>query len=134
MTTWYRIQDADRDPADLLKPGNQVSRTWNPQQVTCSCQGLNPDCGRCTGSGWYTEPPRRGVSGCRSLSELCEYAEDAAMDLRDTVIVELEGNLSGDEDQDPGCHLICPSAVVSVTPVTEAEELRDQLAWDEANR
>lgn len=137
MMTWYRIQDADRDPRALLDPANWISSTWNPEQKNCQCQGWD-ECEQCGGNGYYTEAPRRGVSVCRSLGELREYAEAAAMDLRDTVIIELDGEVSEHEDHDSGhgygVDLIYPSAVVSVTPVAEVGEFAEQLAWDEANR
>jgi hypothetical protein len=137
--TWYRIQDAARDPQALLDPARWVSSTWQPREATCpACHGYGPGwdegCDTCQARGTVTEGPRRGVSVCRTVRELAAYAEGARMDLRGCVMIELEGSASDDEDHDPGAELVFPARVVSVVPVCEVPELAGQLAWDRASR
>ncbi|WP_341719915.1 hypothetical protein QQG74_09515 [Micromonospora sp. FIMYZ51] len=102
MGTYFRVQTADRNPADLLDPGYQFSHAYNGN----------------------TTLTREGVSVCTTLEELAEYLESGlagALTVRDGgwVIVELEA------DEIPDAHpvdaeyeqLVRPTAIVSVTPV-----------------
>lgn len=102
MVTWYRLQDADRDPRELLDPAHQWSCDWG-------------------GSG----DPRRGVSVCGTEDMLARYFAahaDAGFDpefLATLVLVEVEGDLSDEDDQDAdqGAYVVIPTRVVSVGPV-----------------
>jgi hypothetical protein len=97
--TYYRIQPADRDTADLLDEA-----TWQ------SCNWSDP---------WAE--PRYGVSVCGSLDDLVDYFRAASGYVDDTmVVVELLGDLSDEDDEDAhvGALLVCPSRIVSVEPVT----------------
>ena len=133
--TWYRIQDASRDPQQLLVPATWVSTTWNPTRTECpDCRGHG--CERCDWDGDIEEQPRRGVSACRTLAELAAYMEDAWGDVRGTVVIELDGDVSGDDDFDGrhGALLVLPEQIISVTPVADVPELAEVLARDEAQR
>ena len=135
MTSFYRIQDQDRDPQALLDPANWVSITWTETRIICAdCDGAG--CPRCDFDGEISEQPRRGVSASRSLHELASYMEQAWGDVRGTVIIEMEGDVSGDDDFDAkaGALLVLPSRIISVTPVAGVTELAAVLARDEAAR
>jgi hypothetical protein len=145
MSTWYRIQDADRDPRALLAPANWVSTPWQPAVVTCpGCNGTGQNwddgemlpCEQCDGDGQGEDAPRRGVSACRSLHELAKYMDQSWGDCRGTVVIEMDGGVSGDEDFDAaaGALLVLPSEILSVTPVADVPELAEVLARDEAVR
>ena len=112
--SFYRIQDADRDAADLLDVDNHWSHNWS-------------------GTG----DPRHGVSVCGAESLLIGYFARRAADgigydadfLADMVIVELDGSLSDEQDDDAveGAELIIPTRVISVRPLT-ADEIAEILA------
>lgn len=105
---WYRLQDADRDATTLLDPTHHWSSNWG-------------------GTG----DPRHGVSVCGTEQHVIDYfAHHAAQGigydtdfLAEMVIVELAGDLSDEQDEDAhrGAHLIIPTEVVSVRPLTDAE-------------
>lgn len=98
--TYYRIQTADRDTALLLDESTWQSRNWNDE--------------------WAE--PRYGVSVCDSIDGLVEYFRRAGGYVDDSmVVVELVGCRSDDEDEDhaAGAILVCPTRIVSVTPVTD---------------
>jgi len=141
--SFYRIQDAGRDPRALLDPATWTSTTWNETTRPCDCDGGftgwgddEAECTACDGTGTLTEAPRRGVSCCRTITELARYMEQAAGDLRGTVLIELGGDVSEDDDFDApaGAILILPGQVISVIPVADVEDFAAQLAWDEASR
>lgn len=94
--TFYRIQDYD--PAELLT-GEQTSMSYS--------------------SG--TE--RAGKSVCRSIEELAAYFAQTGvpMDPTTSILVELEGTYSPDEDEDAhlGAHLIFPTRIVSAGPIPD---------------
>lgn len=103
-TTYYRLQDADRDPAELLDPAHQWSCSW---------------------SG--VEDPRQGVSVCATTYSLTSYFATRALDcgydvgfLSTLVMVEVEGELAEEEDLDAaeGALLVLPTRVVSAEPLT----------------
>lgn len=90
--SYYRLQD----PAymDALTDGNQVSFSY------------------CDGSA------RAGKSVCDSPEELAEYLANSGVEFKaDWVLIELEGELSDEEDEDAqfGCTLIHPTEIVSTT-------------------
>lgn len=100
--SFYRIQDATYDPADLLD-GPQTSLSY------------------CTG----TERP--GKSVCTSIEELAAYFAQAGvpMDPRTSILVELDGTWATDEDgrivedEDAalGAHLVFPTRIISAGPI-----------------
>ena len=69
----------------------------------------------CRGSGNVDGKPRRGVSVFPRVEGLCHYMEAKAVDLEDCLIVELEGEPSGevDFDADQGAMLVIPSAIIA---------------------
>lgn len=104
--TFYRIQPADRDTALLLD-----ETTWQS----------------CNWSDDWAEP-RYGVSVCDSIDALVDYFRTAGGYVDDTmVVVELIGCRSGEQDEDhaAGAILVCPTRIVSVTPV--AADLIDRI-------
>lgn len=150
MSTWYRIQDADRDPQSLLDPATWVSATWvsatwTPDREQCpACDGAGSVpgdedddgffCQACDGHGDIARQPRRGVSACATIGELARYMDGHWGDVRGTVIIELEGDLSDDDDHDDDAVLVLPERIVSVTPVAQVPEMAGVLARDEAQR
>lgn len=94
--TYYRVQTADRDPADLLDPEYQVSSHWNNIESY----------------------DRVGVSVCESLEDLAYYLAQSGIPYGNGqwVIVELDGYLSDDDpyDAEDGEILIHPTVIVSV--------------------
>lgn len=98
--TYYRVQLASRDAADLLDPGYQFSHAYNGNQ-------------RLT---------RAGVSACSSLEELAEYlvsGQAGALDVRhgNWVIIEMDADETGDGAVDEYEVLVRPTRILSVTPV-----------------
>lgn len=100
--SFYRLQDADRDATELLDPAQQWSEQW----------------------GGFGDP-KRGVSVCGNEDQLADYfaarvecGYDADF-LATLVIVELDGDLSDEADDDhaEGALLIFPTRIVSVRPV-----------------
>jgi len=108
MTTYYRIQQADRDPQDLLNPDQFRSASW------------------------HGDDERYGVSVTRSLDSLIRYAQETGLDAEGGVVVELRGTPSGDTDEDAhlGAELVCPTEICSVTPVTDEQVDEILAAWD----
>lgn len=96
-TTYYRIQEAHRDPADLLDAATRNGDT-----------------------GWSGHD-QGGLSVCESLEDLAGYLAQSALPYGDGdwVIVELTGNRLWIEASDAaiGEVLIDPTAVVSVVPM-----------------
>lgn len=76
------------------------------------------ECTSCRGQG-EVEDVRRGVSCCTSLEALRDYFADRDVNTEGDVVVELEGELSEDDDWDAasGAVLIYPRQIVSVVPV-----------------
>lgn len=103
MTTYYRIQTADRDPSLLLNPEHQISYHWNSID-----------------SEEYT---RVGVSVCETLEDLAAYLAGSGIPYGDGewVIIELTGYLSDDDAYDAayGELLIHPTEIVSVRPMDD---------------
>lgn len=100
MTTYFRVQSADRDVNDLLDPGYQFSHAWNGAQV------------------------REGVSVCESRDDLALYLASGVgngipVQEGTWVIVELEGEtIPGAKPVDPEFEdLVRPTAIVGVRPV-----------------
>lgn len=112
--TSYRIQDADRNPAELLLEEHQWSCNWG-------------------GSG----DPRRGVSVCDTEDDVIVYFQGHARNgigydadfLACMVMVAIDGEPSDDLDEDhaEGARLIIPTRIVSVAPLT-AEQIAEILS------
>lgn len=100
-TSYYRIQAADRDVADLLVAAEQVSRVWH---------------------GNDDQNIQAGVSVCESREALAAYlAIDGAgipYGTGDWVVVQLSGDLLG-YGLDNGELLVRPTAIVSVTEMDD---------------
>jgi hypothetical protein len=145
----FHRQPSDEDPSELLDPENQWSTPWGESDhgacdkcggggqtewhcLSCydqgregcpACQGrvrYLDRCPACEGTGEITRTKRRGVSVFPTVDGLLRYlaGEDPSR-LDDAVIVELEGELSGDEDldADQGALLILPERIVRVHEV-----------------
>lgn len=101
QTTYFRIQTADRDVAELLNPELQVSGNWNNLES-------------------YT---RTGVSVCESREDLATYLAQSGIPFGsgEWVIVEVGGHLSDDDpcDAEYGEILIHPTEIVSVSPMDD---------------
>jgi hypothetical protein len=69
----------------------------------------------CRGGGRVDGKPRRGVSVFPRVEGLYHYMEANDADLEDCVIVELDGEPSGDVDfdADQGAMLVIPTAIVA---------------------
>lgn len=146
MTTYYRIQPANRRVDDLLLPG-RVSRAM--------VGNLDRRCDDCSGAGWVilsaqdrkrtcevckghgrVEDVRAGVSCCRDIETLAAYFNARHLNTRGDVLIELQGDESDDEDHDSeaGAVLVHPTRIVSVTPIEESaiwDLLRDDDDDDE---
>lgn len=97
-TTYYRIQAANRPVEQLLDPEFQTSLSY------------------------VDDTERTGVSVCDSVEDLASYLSQSGMPWDDTfVLVEVEGTLSADIDEDAhlGARLVHPTAIVSVSPLTD---------------
>lgn len=97
-TSYYRIQDANLDPADLLDPANQTSLSYT------------------------TDTERAGVSVCDSIEALATYLAQAGVPFTTQhVVVTLTGTPSTDtpEDEHLGELLVHPTAILTVEPMTD---------------
>lgn len=101
--TYYRVQSADRDPADLLDPNNHISYHWNNLDIP-----------------QYT---RRGVSVCETREDLASYLAGSGIPIGDGdwVVVGVDGDESDDTpyDAEYGEVLIHPTEIVSVEPLDD---------------
>ncbi|HEU5143186.1 MAG TPA: hypothetical protein VFU04_08525 [Solirubrobacterales bacterium] len=148
MRTYFHSCPADAEPESLLDPAQQFTTPWGaPNHGPCdkcegagsvryeckSCleDGADSDCpaceGRvhfesvcpaCEGGAVIDRTKRRGIAVFPSRAGLYRYLAERDADVRDRVLVELEGELSddGDLDADAGALLIHPSRVVAVQP------------------
>jgi hypothetical protein len=111
--TYFRVQSADRDPADLLDPEHQVSRAWHRDDID-----------------------QDGVSVCESPEDLARYlvtaGEGIPFGAGRWVVVELRGDLvlGRSHDEDHGERLIRPTEIVSVQPLDTLDDLIS-AAYDE---
>lgn len=73
------------------------------------------ECPVCRGSGKVDGKPRRGVSVFPRAEGLYHYMESKAVDLEGCLIVELDGEPSGDVDfdADQGAMLVIPTAILA---------------------
>ncbi len=153
MSYFHHFRGAE-DPRVLLRRENQVSTPWGDADhgacdkcrgvgevdyrcLSCSGGGHLDDCpacaGRvsfrgacpaCEGSGEITRTARSGVSVFPTAEGLRRYLRERQVDLDGSLIVELEGRLSGDLDLDAetGALLVHPTEIVSVQPAREAAD------------
>jgi hypothetical protein len=96
MERYFRLQPEDEDPRELLHPENQVTEPWGQDG-----------------------PKRDGVSVFPDEDALYRYMLRRDGDLADSVLVELEGRRSGDEDFDAeeGALLVHPTRILEVRPL-----------------
>lgn len=159
MRFFHRFPAAE-DPEKLLDPDEQWSTPWGDddpgrcdkcggagrtEHRCLSCHGATrrdcPACeGRiafvdrcpaCEGSGEITRTKRRGVSAFPALEGLYRYMARRDSDLQDSVVVELEGPLSGDLDldADEGAVLVLPERILATHRMDES--LAKRLAGEE---
>lgn len=98
MSTYYRIQSAGRDVADLLTAEGQTSTNW------CDADDV-----------------RQGVSVCESIEELAAYLVTTGIPFGEGewVLVELEGDFIGYcADDQP---LVIPTSITSVQTLDDAD-------------
>lgn len=127
-TRYYRVHSGTEPVERLLSPDRWESRVWVGESYRrcedCGGEGRTYEtdefCEPCRGQG-DVEDVRRGVSCCRSLEALRNYFAGCEANMEGDVVVELEGELSEDEDWDDasGAVLIYPSWIVSVVPAAE---------------
>jgi hypothetical protein len=164
VTTYWRLHPADEDPESLLDPENQVSEPWDGADrgpcdkcdgsgevehecESCRRDGAREDCpachGRvtyvdecpaCKGTGHITDSSREGVSVFPDCEGLVRYMGRRDTELTGSVLLELEGEKSGDRDfdADEGAVLIRPRRIVSTEPVDErvARKLREKAGLE----
>jgi hypothetical protein len=96
MPTYFRIQPSDEDPELLLDPANQKTEPWGDDSRA-----------------------RDGVSVFPDEDSLYRYMLRNDGDLEGSVLVELEGEESQDEDfdGDEGALLVHPRRVIQVRPL-----------------
>lgn len=149
---YFRRWSPDEDPGQLLDPENQQSTPWGePEHGACekcggagtaryecrSCAVRGPErdcpacegrvdfidvCPSCEGDGVIDRTKRDGVSAFPSIEGLLRYIEEREADIDGCVVLELEGELTGDRDldADAGALLIRPTKVVAEHPVRGA--------------
>nr|DAP45944.1 MAG TPA: hypothetical protein [Caudoviricetes sp.] len=103
----YRIQDKDRNVADLTVAENQWSYPM----------------------GGADDEVRRGVSGCRTLAELAAYVATSGIDAGSPVLVKIEGPKSPDRPVDAtlGEVLILPETAEIIDDDEEFFEVVGEL-------
>lgn len=147
---YYRIQDANKNPQDLLNPSNWESTVWTGE-VYKKCEACNgageivlrnedgkpksdgygdietEPCEICNGDREVKDNTRHGISCCESLQQLENYFETRSADLANVVVVAFEGRESDEEDwdADEGAVLVFPSKIVWVKSLSEAGILTD---------
>lgn len=151
MATFFKRISSEEDPKELLRPEHQVSTPWgSPDCGPCeeceegkrehrclSCMELGgdpacPSCGgrvewidtcpSCEGSGEIDRVERRGVSVFPTIPGLYRYLVERDEDLDGDVVVEVEGELSGDRDLDAndGALLALPTRIVDTHQIDDA--------------
>jgi DnaJ-class molecular chaperone len=93
------------------------------------CQGRvnwEAECPVCRGTGEVDGKPRRGVSVFPRLQGLYHYMEAKGADLEDCLIVELDGEPSGDLDfdADQGAMLVIPTKIVACCQADDIDRFR----------
>jgi len=151
VVPYFRRYDADEDPQELLRPENQRSTPWGDSgegpcdkcegrgRVRYECKscleaGADTECpacaGRvrfedvcpaCEGDGMIDRTTRDGVSVFPSLIGLLRYLIERDTNLSGVVILELEGELTGDRDldADAGALLVRPTRILARHPIDQ---------------
>jgi hypothetical protein len=144
--TFFRLHPEREDPESLLDPEKQKTEPWGgtifgrcqkcggsgktehecesckesgPRQDCPSCGGALryvDECPACEGSGEMDDSEREGVSVFPEEDGLYRYMLGRDADLEGSVLVELEGTETGDEDfdADEGALLVKPERIVDV--------------------
>jgi hypothetical protein len=146
MQTYFRLQKADEDPEKLLEREKQKSEPWggtiwgrcdkcggrgktrhecesckaSGRDENCpSCHGemyYEKECPACEGSGEIDDSERDGVSVFPDEEGLYRYMRKREAEIDGSLLVELEGERSEDQDfdADEGALLIHPTRIVDV--------------------
>src|SRR5436190_2873312 len=146
--SYFRCWPVDEDPAALLRPDRQYSTPWGaPDCGPCdkrqgsgttayacrsclergadnacpACHGrveFSGECPVCEGDGQIDRTTRDGVSVFPSFEGLYRYLAEREAETAGYVILELEGELTGDVDldADAGAVLIRPTRVIGALP------------------
>jgi DnaJ-class molecular chaperone len=128
VRSYFRLHPADDDPRRLLDPENQTSEPWGGtiygrcdkcggEGETEHHDGRMDECPACQGSGEIDDSCRDGVSVFPDVDALYRYMRAREADIDGSLLVELEGEPSADDDfdADEGALLIRPTRIVSVT-------------------
>ena len=158
MERYFRLQQSDEDPERLLDPQQQRSEPWSGtvygrcdkcdgsgetehQCESCKPGAADPDCPSCRGKvryrgecpackgeGEIDDSSRDGVSVFPDEDGLYRYMLKRDADIDGSVLVELEGEPTKDEDfdADEGAVLVRPTRIVR-TGEPDAE--RVQALW-----
>ena len=160
METYFRIENADEDHEALLDPANQRTEPWGGDDEgrcpkcggsgetewdceSCRTGGVRDDCPSCHGEVHYVDTcpacrgtgrpqnePREGVSVFREPDGLYRYMLRRDANLDGSVLVEVEGDRTGDEDfdADQGALLVRPRRIRGVRPIDRERvaELREE--------
>ena len=145
LVHFFRRYPRDEDPRDLLDPANQISTPWGSPEhgpcdkcggqcrvahecLSCLATGADPACpacsGRvrfedrcptCEGTGTIDRTRRHGVSAFPTEAGLYRYLAEERADLSGDVLLEFEGDLTGDVDLDAerGAVLARPTRIVA---------------------
>jgi hypothetical protein len=166
--TYFHSCPAEADPQSLLDPERQFTTPWGePNHGPCdkcegggsvryeckscledgadaecpACEGrvhFEGVCPACEGGGQIDRTKRRGVAVFPSRAGLYRYLAERDADVAGRVLVELEGELSGDGDldADAGALLVHPRQIVSVGPfdLELFEAVRERVATEEDDR
>lgn len=151
MQTYFRLDRSDDDPQRLLDPENQKSEPWGGtiwgrcdkcrgtgvtrhECESCKATGRNASCPSCHGEMYYEEQcpacegsgeiddsERDGVSVFPDEDGLYRYMLRRDADLGGSVLVELAGEPSSDEDfdADEGALLVHPAEIVDTRDLDE---------------
>jgi len=146
MQPYFRLQSADDDPERLLDPDSQRTEPWEGTvygrcdkcggggRTEFRCESCREgsgdpgcpvcggevrywgDCPACGGSGEIDDSSRDGVSVFPDEEGLYRYMLRRRGELGGALLVELEGEPTGDEDfdADEGALLIRPTRIVDV--------------------
>ena len=146
MATYFRLHPKDDDPERLLDPDQQTTEPWGgtiygkcdkcggegktehecescksgSRDPNCeSCGGKvtwEEECPACEGSGEIDDSSRDGVSVFPDEDGLYRYMRERDAEIEESVLLELEGRESDDEDfdADEGALLIHPTKIVDV--------------------